>query len=52
MSLTEVGVRELQRQDGSNCGFYSFKQCQAAVSGDGGLCAQNPFERGRGRVLE
>ena len=30
---------------GSNCGFHSFQQCQAAVSGRGGFCMQNPFER-------
>jgi hypothetical protein len=28
---------------GSNCGFYSFEQCQANVRGIGGLCQQNPF---------
>ena len=28
---------------GSNCGFYSFEQCQANVRGIGGFCQQNPF---------
>jgi Protein of unknown function (DUF3551) len=28
---------------GSNCGFYSFAQCQATVSGIGGFCQRNPF---------
>jgi hypothetical protein len=28
----------------SNCGFYSFAQCQATVSGRGGFCDQNSFE--------
>jgi hypothetical protein len=28
---------------GSNCGFYSFAQCQATVSGIGGFCSQNSF---------
>jgi hypothetical protein len=28
---------------GSNCGFYSFAQCQATVSGIGGFCTRNPF---------
>ena len=28
---------------GSNCGFYSFEQCQATVSGIGGVCIRNPF---------
>jgi hypothetical protein len=32
---------------GSNCGFYSFEQCQATVSGRGGFCNQNPFESSR-----
>jgi hypothetical protein len=27
----------------SNCGFYSFDQCQATVRGIGGFCQQNPF---------
>jgi len=27
----------------SNCGFYSFEQCQATVSGIGGFCNRNPF---------
>ena len=28
---------------GTNCGLYSFEQCQATVSGVGGFCGQNPF---------
>jgi hypothetical protein len=28
---------------GTNCGFYSFEQCQAARSGNGGFCSRNPF---------
>jgi hypothetical protein len=28
---------------GTNCGFYSFEQCQAARSGNGGFCYRNPF---------
>ena len=27
---------------GTNCGFYSFAQCQATVSGIGGYCNRNP----------
>jgi len=27
---------------GTNCGFYTIQQCQAAVSGVGGYCAPNP----------
>jgi hypothetical protein len=29
---------------GTNCGFYSFQQCMAAASGNGGFCNQNAFE--------
>jgi hypothetical protein len=29
---------------GTNCGFYSFEQCMATVSGTGGFCQANPFE--------
>jgi hypothetical protein len=28
---------------GTNCGFYSFQQCMAAISGNGGFCRQNGF---------
>jgi Protein of unknown function (DUF3551) len=28
----------------SNCGFYTFAQCQATVSGRGGFCDRNAFE--------
>jgi hypothetical protein len=27
---------------GTNCGFTTFQQCQATVSGIGGFCIQNP----------
>ena len=27
---------------GTNCGFYTIQQCQAAISGAGGYCAPNP----------
>jgi hypothetical protein len=27
-------------QGGRNCGFHSFEQCQAAISGNGGFCTQ------------
>jgi hypothetical protein len=30
----------------TNCGFYSFEQCQAARSGNGGFCQPNPFSYG------
>jgi hypothetical protein len=28
---------------GKNCGFYSFDQCRASVSGIGGFCQRNTF---------
>ena len=28
---------------GTNCGFYSFQQCEAARWGNGGFCYQKPF---------
>jgi hypothetical protein len=29
-----------------NCGFVSFEQCLATISGRGGYCAQNPLYQG------
>jgi hypothetical protein len=37
------------RGGGSNCGFYTFEQCLAAKSGNGGFCDRNPFEAGSAR---
>jgi hypothetical protein len=38
---------------GTNCGFVTWQQCQAAISGVGGFCRKNAFytgpERRRGR---
>lgn len=34
------------RNGGNNCGFTTFEQCQASVSGVGGSCQQNPFYTG------
>ena len=34
---------------GTNCGFYSFAQCMAAVSGVGGFCTRNYADNGRSR---
>src|SRR5262249_48352068 len=31
------------RGGGTNCGFYSFQQCEAARSGNGGVFYPNPF---------
>jgi len=33
-------------QGGRNCGFYSFAQCEAARSGNGGFCQSNSFAAG------
>jgi hypothetical protein len=34
---------------GRNCGFVSFRQCQATVMGAGGFCEPNPrYTSGRG----
>jgi hypothetical protein len=27
----------------TNCGFYTFEQCRAAVSGVGGYCSPSPY---------
>jgi len=50
LSLSTVGARAGTwcaqynvRGGASNCGFYSFQQCQATVSGIGGFCQRNPF---------
>jgi hypothetical protein len=28
----------------NDCNFYSFRQCMAALWGNGGFCSRNPFE--------
>ena len=30
-------------QGSSNCGFVTYQQCMAALSGNGGWCEQNPM---------
>lgn len=32
---------------GRNCGFVTYRQCMATVSGIGGSCEPNPFYTGR-----
>ena len=27
-----------------NCGFYSFRQCLAALAGNGGICQEAPYQ--------
>lgn len=34
----------------TNCGFVSFRQCQATVSGIGGFCVRNQFYTGPDRT--
>jgi hypothetical protein len=33
------------RSGGTNCGFYTYQQCQWAVSGVGGFCSPSPYAR-------
>ena len=46
LSLSSVGAHAATwcanygGQGGRNCGFHSFEQCQAAISGNGGFCTQ------------
>ena len=37
---------------GRNCGFWTYQQCYAALSGNGGYCVANPMYRGpqRGQI--
>lgn len=30
-------------RDGRNCGFSTWEQCRATVSGTGGFCVENPM---------
>ena len=51
LSLSTIGARagtwcSHYSRGSSNCGFYSFQQCQANVSGIGGFCQPNPFSVG------
>jgi Protein of unknown function (DUF3551) len=32
----------------TNCGFNTYAQCQAALSGIGGTCSRNPTSQGSG----
>ena len=34
---------EYNGRGGTNCGFYTFQQCQWAVSGVGGFCSPSPY---------
>jgi tetratricopeptide (TPR) repeat protein len=39
----EPGWCAAYRNGGSNCGFYTYDQCMAAVSGIGGFCNRSPY---------
>ena len=50
LSISTIGARAegswcatYGGRGGTNCGFYSYQQCMAAISGNGGLCSQNLF---------
>jgi len=50
LSISTIGARadgtwcaNYGNHGGTNCGFYSFEQCRATVSGIGGFCQPNPF---------
>jgi Protein of unknown function (DUF3551) len=32
-------------REGRNCGFSTYDQCRAAISGNGGYCTDNPMYR-------
>ena len=59
LSLSSIGARAdgtwcasySGGSGGTNCGFYSFEQCRATVSGIGGFCQPNPFS-GSGAARE
>ena len=34
----------LYQTGGTNCGFTTFSQCQATISGIGGMCNQSPYQ--------
>jgi len=34
----------LYKGGAENCGFYSFNQCLAALSGNGGICTGAPYQ--------
>ncbi len=49
LSFTSVDARAdgawcaRDTKGGTNCGFHTFAQCQADISGIGGFCSPNPF---------
>lgn len=55
LSSTTVGARAegpwcaYDTKGTTNCGFYSYAQCMATLSGLGGSCVPNPSYQVRGR---
>jgi hypothetical protein len=49
LSVSTIGARadESWCANHDNCGFYSFQQCMASISGNGGFCQRNPFSTDR-----
>jgi hypothetical protein len=43
--ITYAGCAQYAMQGSSNCGFVTYEQCRAALSGNGGYCEQNPMFR-------
>ena len=55
LSITGTGARAdgswcaYDVRGGTNCGFHSYAQCMANISGIGGSCTPNPNYAGSGR---
>jgi uncharacterized protein DUF3551 len=43
--VTYPWCAEYSMQGSSNCGFATYQQCMAALSGNGGWCIANPMFR-------
>jgi hypothetical protein len=55
LSLSSIGARAQYApwcaydvRGGTNCGFHSYAQCMANLSGIGGYCSPNPATQGSG----
>ena len=55
LPLTSIGARAegswcaYDTKGTTNCGFYSYAQCMATLSGLGGSCVPNPSYQANGR---
>jgi Protein of unknown function (DUF3551) len=58
MSLTSIPAHAdgawcaRDTRGGTNCGFHTFAQCQADISGIGGSCSLNPSFQGYNGVYQ